>query len=442
MGIRAKLALILCAAVAAATLVTAAQFVRLQTRSLEASEAEKTRLLLDAIRQAGAEMLVSGDPLVLLDQLAFMRKTRPELHHCRVLWKGVWHDVGGSRPPEPPGGVRLQILELPNATIEVSLSNRVLEDRRRIERASLVQNASRAGALVAAVGLLLSAGLAGLLTARIRSIESALEAIGTGKLGTTVAVKGSDEIARLAKGVSEMSERLKELDDMKRTFVASVTHELRSPLGAIQAQVRQALAKGDGLNDRARQSLDRIGANAERLEHFVTSLLEMAKIERGKLDYSPKPADLGRIVEDVALFFAPRAKEAGLELVSEIAPGLPPMRLDPDLVAQVATNLVSNAIKFTKAPGRVSVRVAAKNSGAICEVVDSGIGIPPDSLPKLFRPFERAPNAPRSQGTGLGLALSKAIVEMHGGTISAESELGKGSTFRFELPSEPPTVNG
>lgn len=438
MGIRAKLALTLSLGIAAATAVAAAQFVRLQGAALAESEAEKTRLLLDAIRQAGSEMLVSGDPLVLLDQLAFMRRTRPELHHCRVLWKGRWHEVGGARPPDPPGGVRVETLRLPETEIEVSLSSQVLEERSRKERAALVGNASRAGAGVVGIGLLLSALLAGALTSRIRSIEAALEAIGAGKLGTTVSVRGSDEIARLAKGVSEMSAKLAELDELKKTFVASVTHELRSPLGAIQSQVRQALLKGEGLNDRARQSLDRIGANAERLEHFVTSLLEMAKIERGKLDYAPKSADFGRVVEDVALFFAPRAKEKGLELETSIAQGLPPMKLDPDLVAQVATNLISNAIKFTKAPGKIRVSVAPRNGGAVCEVADSGIGIPPESLPKLFRPFERASNAPGSTGTGLGLALTKSIVEMHGGTIRAESELGKGSRFSFELPAEPP----
>ncbi|MBI4346334.1 MAG: HAMP domain-containing histidine kinase [Elusimicrobia bacterium] len=441
MGIRAKLALVLSLGIAAATAATAAALVRLQTAALRESEAEKTRLLLDTIRQAGQESRVSGDPLVLLDQLAFLRRTRPELHHARVLWKGEWHDIGGARPADPPGGVAARLVEVPAADgrpevrIEAALSAQVLADRERRERAALVANATRSGLAVVLAGLAVSALLAGALTGRLRAIEGALQAIGEGKLGTGVSVKGSDEIARLAKGVTDMSERLRELDDMKKTFVASVTHELRSPLGAIQAQVRMALAKDEGLGERSRQSLDRIGANAERLEHFVTSLLEMAKIERGKLEYTPKTADFGRIVEDVALFFTPRAKEAGLELSYAGEAGLAPMKLDPDLIAQVVTNLVSNAIKFTRPGGRVTVRVTRTAQGARCEVADTGIGIPPESLARLFRPFERASNAPRSTGTGLGLALAKAIVETHGGTIAAESTLGRGSRFTFELPA-------
>ncbi|MBI4423824.1 MAG: HAMP domain-containing histidine kinase [Elusimicrobia bacterium] len=444
MGIRAKLSLVISAGIVAATAATAAALFRLQDAALRESEAEKTRLLLDTIRQAGTESLVSGDPLVVLDQLAFLRRERPELHHCRVLLAGRWHDVGGQAPPEPPGGVSRMTVTVPGAgerpsiEIEALLSSRVLEERSRRERAALARNAVRAGLAVGLLGLAGSALLAAALTRRIVRIEEALTAIGEGRLGTEVEARGSDEIARLARGVTRMSAQLKELDAMKRTFIASVTHELRSPLGAIQSQVRLALSKADGAGERTRAALARIGINAERLEHFVTSLLELAKIERGKLDFAPRASDLGQVAEDVALFFAPRAKEAGLELEAEPSPALPPMAFDPDLVAQAVTNLVSNAIKFTPSPGKVRVRVVRTRDGAACEVEDSGIGIPADAVERLFRPFERAPNAPGNTGTGLGLALVKSIAEMHGGSVAVESELGKGSRFRLELPLSPP----
>ena len=439
MGIRTKLALVLSLGIAAATAATACAFWSLQVAALRESEEEKVRLLLDAVRQSARESLVSQDPLVVLDQLATLRRQRPELHHARVLWKGVWHDVGGQAPPDPPGGVRRERVAAaaPDggaAEVEALLSSRVLEERSRRERQALARNAARAGGAVAALGLLLSALVAGALTRRIVRIERALAEIGEGKLGASVSVGGSDEVSRLARGVSDMSARLQELDRMKKTFVASVTHELRSPLGAIQSQARHALGSAEALPERARAALDRVLRSAERLEHFVASLLEMARIERGQLDFTPRPADLGRIVEDVAAFFEPRAREAGLRLQADVAPGLPPLTLDPDLIAQVATNLVSNAIKFTPAGGAIRVSAGPAGRGAAFEVLDSGIGIPPEALPRLFKPFERAPNAPAGKGTGLGLAIAKSIVDLHRGRITVRSEVGKGTAIRVELP--------
>jgi signal transduction histidine kinase len=241
-----------------------------------------------------------------------------------------------------------------------------------------------------------------------------------------------------------MSAKLQELDRMKKTFIASVSHELRSPLSAIESQVRRMLAESASLSQADKQSLERIRRNAARLEHFVASLLEMAKIERGKLEFSPRACELGPIVEDAAFFFSAKAREAGVALETDIDPGLPSFELDPDLIAQVVTNLVSNALKFTPAGGRVRVtlRRSARADGpgcwAECAVEDSGVGVPAEALGRIFSPFERVKNALHAGGAGLGLAIAKSIVEMHGGSIRAESEPGKGSRFIFEIPSEGP----
>ena len=136
-----------------------------------------------------------------------------------------------------------------------------------------------------------------------------------------------------------------------------------------------------------RDMLSRIQRNAARLEHFVASLLEMARIERGELEFSPKPSALGPIVEDVVLFFTARAREAGLTLVSSLEPDLPSAPLDPDLATQAVTNLLSNALKYTRSGG--SVEVSAKRAGDASRwVKDSGIGIPPRPSP-ASSPLER-----------------------------------------------------
>lgn len=360
MGIRAKLALVLSLGIVAATAAASLAFVRLQYAALRESEAEKTQLLLDGIRHMAEEARLAGDPLVLLDYLRFVRRDRPELHHCRVLLHERWQDLGGTTPPEPPGGTssrRITVPALegrPGVEVEALLSSRVLEDRERRAFRLLAGNALRSGALVVLAGLLVSALIAGALTRRIVGIEAALGAIADGKLGETVPVHGSDELTRLARSVNAMSEKLQEAEKMKKTFIASVSHELRSPLGAIESQVRELLAAPGSLDGAARDRLDRIRRNAERLEHFVASLLEMAKIERGKLDFTPREEDLGRVVEDVAQLFSAKAREAGVALEAAVEPKVRQV-FDPDLVAQVVTNLISNALKFTPAPGRIRV---------------------------------------------------------------------------------------
>lgn len=214
-----------------------------------------------------------------------------------------------------------------------------------------------------------------------------------------------------------------------------MSHELRSPLEAIDSHARGMSAQLHGLDDATRARLESIHKNASRLGHFVSSLLEMSKIERGRLDYAPKPSELEPLIRDLVLFLAPRAAEAKLSLSAEVEPGLPVFSFDPDLITQVLTNLVSNALKFTPAGGKVLVSVKREGPGkVICSVEDTGVGIPPEALQQIFAPFMRIPNSMRANGTGLGLSISKKIVETHGGRIAVESSAGKGSRFYFELP--------
>lgn len=445
MSIRVKLSLVLAAGMAAAILSSAAVFVQLQKTALRASEAEKVRLLMESVARMGNESLLAKDPLMLLDYLAFLRKERPEVHRARVRMEGRWQEVGAPQDADPAGGVRTETLSVappgdPSKAVEIEVhfSAAVLAERERQAYRSMLENIGRAAAAVLLVSILLCIPLSLTLTRRIVSIEAALAAIGEGKLGQRVVERGSDEISRLARSVNRMSDKLKELEDLKRTFVASVTHELRSPLGAIQSLIKPLLAAQDRLRPEDRPSIERVQKNAARLEHFVTNLLEMSRIERGKLDFLPRPSDVGQIVEDTAAFFAPRAAEAGLTIEAQVEPGLPTLRVDPDLVAQVVTNLVSNAIKFTRKGGSVRVEARRAADGIECSVRDNGVGIPPEALKRIFQPFERVHNPLRATGAGLGLAISKSIVEMHGGSMGVESKVGEGSRFFFTLRPVPP----
>ena len=439
MSIRLKLAAAFALAGAAAIAAASGVFLTLQRRSLQASEEDKVRLLLGNVLAMGQESQLAHDPLMLIDYLTYLGRDRAEVSRSRARFDGRW--VGPEPAPFPEGErIRVETVTVPGdggrpaILVEMSFSRKVLDARLAEAQRAMVRDLLQAAALVVLAGTLLSFWLAWTLTSRLVAIERAMSDIGEGRLDRTVPASGSDEIARVARGLNAMTARLKEVDEMKKTFVASVTHELRSPLFAIESYVKTLLRESKVLGDEERRALVRIEANASRLAHFVTSLLDLAKIERGKLEFRPRTADFGRVVEDAAEFHRSRAEERGLSLLVSTDADLPPMRLDSDLITQVVTNLVANAINFTSPGGRIAVSARRRDDAVECAVEDSGVGIPAATLARLFRPFERGADPLRAGGTGLGLSIVKAIVERHGGRMTAESEPGRGSRFGFTLP--------
>lgn len=440
MTIRVKLALVLTFTVAASVAAATLGFVSLQRRALQRAESEKEQLLLDGVRKTAAESLLAKDPLMLLSYLTGLRKERPEVLSARVMLDGSWQDVGGPAAGEAAdASPRLVEAALPGdasrrASVELALSSRLMAEKERRAFDAAAAAAGRAAAAAVLLGALLSYPLSLTLTRRIVAIERALAEIGEGRYVEVGGTGGSDELAALARNVDEMSRRLKELEEMKKLIVASVSHELRSPLGAIESKVRDMLAAPAGVPDAARAGLESIRKSASRLEHFVSSMLEVARIERGRLEYVPRMSELGPVVEDAAAFFAEKARDAGLALTAEPAAGIPAFSFDPDLVAQVLANLVSNALKFTPKGGRVRVTAAIEGREALVRVEDTGVGVPEEARGRIFTPFERVPNKLRATGTGLGLSISKSIMERHGGRIGMEPRAGGGSVFYFALP--------
>jgi two-component system phosphate regulon sensor histidine kinase PhoR len=235
----------------------------------------------------------------------------------------------------------------------------------------------------------------------------------------------------------EQIARLQELDRMKSAFVGMVSHELRTPLTSIKGYA-EFLEDGIGgsLTDPQQEFVTQIARSAHRLEAVVNDLLDFARIDARNFKLHLAEADVAAEVREVLESFGPQLQEAGLVLETFL-PGSPlRARVDAQRIAQVVLNLVSNAIKFTGAGGRVFVRLTAVGGRLRCEVMDTGIGIAQEDLPKLFRRFSQLDNriSREAGGTGLGLSISKVIVEGHGGTIGVESEPGRGSTFWFELP--------
>lgn len=217
----------------------------------------------------------------------------------------------------------------------------------------------------------------------------------------------------------------------KDAFLSNVTHELRTPLTSIIGYV-DLLREQDGLPPRVARDLEVINRNAERLERLVTDLLSAAS---GSVDVRPEPADLAEVIRLSVATAAPHAAVAGVELVTEVDGPLPAM-IDPVRIAQVFDNLLSNAVKYSPGGGAVTVRTRESDDVVTCEVEDTGMGISPADCDELFTEFFRSDDARKASipGVGLGLAITKTIVENHGGSISCSSVLGEGSTFRILLP--------
>jgi signal transduction histidine kinase len=235
---------------------------------------------------------------------------------------------------------------------------------------------------------------------------------------------------------AEDARRLREHDRLKDSLIASVSHELRTPLTSIRGYLELVLEEESGeLTDEQRAHLAIVERNARRLQLVVGDLLFVAQVDAGMLAIERAPVDLVALAGDCVEAARPFALEKGVALSLSADSG-PELSADAARLGQVLDNLVSNALKFTPAGGRVEVRTSASDGHAVFEVADTGSGIPAGDLKRVFERFFRTAgaNAQAVQGTGLGLGITKAIVEAHGGTIGVESEEGAGTTFRVELP--------
>ena len=226
----------------------------------------------------------------------------------------------------------------------------------------------------------------------------------------------------------------KEAERLKADFVSFVTHQLRTPLTGIKWLLE--LAQGGELSEETASYVHDARASADRLITLVNDLLDVSRLESGRLATSPEATDLALVTSNVVAELAPLAQEKHQNVVMESAAGVPAVFVDPKLAREVVLNLISNALRYTPERGAVTVRMGAKNGAVEWEVRDTGIGIPASALPRLFEKFYRAENAAvvHTEGTGLGLYLVRLIVERSGGRVWCESTEGAGSTFHFTLP--------
>ncbi len=232
--------------------------------------------------------------------------------------------------------------------------------------------------------------------------------------------------------IRDVSERAR-LERMKSDFVATASHELRSPLTSIKGFV-ELLGRSDALGDREREFVDVVLQSTDRLVELVNDLLDVARLEAGRMEIHARLFDLAGLIEEVATLMGPRVEAKDQRLVLDLPPGLPKVLADPVRVRQVLVNLISNSHVYTDAGGTITVVADGDGQEIELSVADDGQGMAQDDLDQVFDRFVRRDDA--SGGTGLGLSIVRSLVDLQGGTIEVRSQVGEGTVFTVRLPAE------
>jgi len=328
----------------------------------------------------------------------------------------------------------------------------ILQQRQREALRDEISSETRDTALLVGAGLI--AGLTGaallftgLIASMRRPLEDLVDASGRlagGDLNARVKVGGLTETATLGGAFNEMAEELQrragerdQLDRMKDEFVLTASHELRSPLTSVQGFAELLMLEREKLTPGQAETVEVILDNTRHLTRLLNDLLDLARSDAGRLTIKPVHTDVTSLIEDAARTMRAQFDARGQELGLEIEPDLPAVEADRDRIRQVLVNLLTNANEYC--PEGAEIQVKARHASAEIEidVIDNGPGIPKQQLEHIFERFSRgdAGETQRVGGTGLGLAISKSLIELHGGSIGAESTPSNGSTFRVRLPA-------
>jgi signal transduction histidine kinase len=285
------------------------------------------------------------------------------------------------------------------------------------------------------LALLTTAVIALRITRSLRRLSAATTAVAAGSFREPIPVGGRDEVGVLARAFNAMADRLRQHDELKEEFFATLSHELRSPITSVR-EAAHLLADGvpGPLTPKQARMVDIIRRSTDRLLRLVNQILDVSRLRAGVLPLERVPLDLDWLVERAIDELRPQADEARVTLARERVGTRFTVIGDEDRLVQVVVNLLANAIRFTPVGGRVTVRLV--DAGLECEiqVEDTGVGIPLAELPHVFESYRQA--HPGKGGTGLGLAIVRGLVLAHGGRVTAESQEGKGSRFTVLLPRD------
>jgi two-component system sensor histidine kinase BaeS len=283
------------------------------------------------------------------------------------------------------------------------------------------------------IALFLGIFLARRLTRPVRELTAATRAMANGELEQRVPIRSEDELGELATSFNQMSADLARANELRRQMTADIAHDLRTPLSVIAGY---AEGLRDGVLPPTPETFQTIHEEANHLSRLVEDLRTLSLADAGELTLIRQLVPPRELLERTAAAHLPRAQQLGIDLQVTAEAKLPPVNVDPERLAQVLGNLVSNALRHTPVGGQISLAAAQEGDDVLLTVQDTGVGIASSKLPRIFDRFYRGDVARQADEgeSGLGLAIAKSLVELHGGMISVESILEEGTTFTIALP--------
>ena len=412
----------------------------------------------DARRQADASVGTVDDAIRRLRRVGYGPETQPTLESWARLKQAIAraNQLSAAGDVDRADSLRAEVLEPGFAAVSGTLES-IGEainqgSAAQVHRAQdIARQAATTTALALAAALALTIVIGGWLTRTllrpIHELQRGMAVVAGGDFEPEVRIdpERPDEMGDLARSFDSMSRQLSELDRLKAEFVSVASHEIKTPLSVIRGYVSLLI---DGIygevTEQQKKTLAAVSDQTDRLTRLVQRLLDISRFEAGGGRLEAREIEIRPFLADLAHGFDALAIQNRIDFVLKVADDVPESIVgDPDRLNEVLGNLLSNAFKFTPQAGRICLAAKSVPDGVTIEVRDTGIGIPPDKLPKIFEKFFQVENEaqPRSVGSGLGLAIAREIVEAHGGTITAESQVGRGTTFSVVLPLRPPVAN-
>ena len=438
---------------------SAALFDLLGQRDLARRQAAEHRARFDAaLARAAANITEIGEP----DAIASIRRGRDDYYRRY----DAFVNAAGDRPALYFGSLEPAFNQVRSDADRLLRLNQEAM-RRKADVASQIARrwffiTLGLALVLMAAGVAIEVSLSKSITGPVAQLTAATTRMAAGELDTAVPVRSQDEIGTLAVGFNRMAERIRELrhsdlgrllvaqqtteaaidsldhlsevSRLKSEFIAAASHELRTPLTSVQMGIHLLLEDTRGtLDERQREILQVCREDTARLDRLMRELLDLSKIDSGavvpQLALVRPAALLAGAVDPLRL----QVEARGIRLEVDAAPDLPKVSVDRSQIERVIANLVTNAMRATPADGTITVTATLRADEVAISVADTGTGVPRDDLPRIFEPFVQVPHTPGA-GAGLGLTISRRIVEGHGGRLTVQSEPGHGSTFTFGLP--------